>query len=193
MNQTILSEHDDIRNAIEVLRRGGIILYPTDTVWGIGCDATNPAAVKRVFEIKQRSDSKALILLVGNEGTLQRFVENIPDIAWQLIDAAVNPLTIIYDKVVGIAPEAIAADGSAAFRITSERVSRRLCDSFRKPLVSTSANISGKPTPHIFSEISPEIINAVDYVMTTRRDDTTEANPSSIIKVSDGGLFKIIR
>lgn len=193
MNQTILSEHDDIRNAIEVLRRGGVILYPTDTVWGIGCDATNPAAVKRVFEIKQRSDSKALILLVGNEGTLQRYVENIPEVAWQLIDAAVNPLTIIYDKVTGVAPEAIAADGSAAFRITHERVSRRLCDIFRKPLVSTSANISGKPTPHIFSEISPEIINAVDYVMTARRDDTTEANPSSIIKVSDGGLFKIIR
>lgn len=188
-----LSLQEDIRLATEVLRRGGVILYPTDTVWGLGCDATCTAAVKRVFEIKQRADSKALIMLVGNEGTLQRYVNDIPDVAWELIEAAVNPLTIIYDHPAGIAPEAMAADGSAAFRITGETVSQRLCNAFRKPLVSTSANISGMPAPRIFSEIDPRITAAADYVMTARRHDTAPASPSSIIKVSDGGLFKIIR
>lgn len=190
---TPLSLQDDIRNAVEVLRNGGVILYPTDTVWGLGCDATRPEAVKRIFDIKKRADSKALILLVGNEGTLQRYVNDIPDIAWELIEAAVNPLTIIYDHPAGIAREATAPDGSAGFRITREQVSQRLCNAFRKPLISTSANISGSPTPAIFAEIDPQIISAVDYVMTSRRDDTTPANPSSIIKISDGGLFKIIR
>ncbi|MDE7153695.1 MAG: threonylcarbamoyl-AMP synthase [Muribaculaceae bacterium] len=184
---------EDIRRATEVLRNGGVILYPTDTVWGLGCDATCSAAVKRIFEIKQRSDSKALIMLVGNAGTLQRYVNDIPDVAWELIEAAVNPLTIIYDHPAGIAPEAKAADGSAGFRITGETVSQRLCNSFRKPLVSTSANISGKPAPRVFSEIDRRIIDAVDYVMTARRNDTSASNPSSIIKVGAGGLFKIIR
>lgn len=184
---------EDIRNAVETLRNGGVILYPTDTVWGIGCDATRPDAVRRVFEIKQRSDSKALILLVGNEATLERYVSDIPEIAWELIEAAVSPLTIIYDHPVGIAPEATAPDGSAGFRLTREQVSQRLCNAFRKPLISTSANISGQPTPRTFSEIDPQIISAVDYVMTARQNDLTPTSPSSIIKVSDGGLFKIIR
>ena len=188
-----LSLQDDIRNAVEVLRNGGVILYPTDTAWGLGCDATRPEAVKRIFEIKKRADSKALILLVGNEGTLQRYVNDIPEVAWELIEAAVNPLTIIYDHPTGIAPEATAPDGSAGFRITSETVSQRLCNAFRKPLISTSANISGKPTPRFFAEIDPAVIEAVDYVMAARRDDSNPASPSSIIKVSDGGLFKIIR
>ncbi|MDE6265752.1 MAG: threonylcarbamoyl-AMP synthase [Muribaculaceae bacterium] len=188
-----ISLQEDIRNAVEVLRKGGVILYPTDTVWGLGCDATRAEAVRRIFDIKKRADSKALILLVGNEGTLQRYVDDIPDIAWELIEVAVNPLTIIYDHPVGIAREATAADGSAGFRITRETVSQRLCNAFRKPLISTSANISGHPTPRIFTEISPEIIDSADYVITARRDDTAPAEPSSIIKLSSGGLFKIIR
>lgn len=186
-------EADDMARAVEVLRAGGIILYPTDTVWGIGCDATNPEAVRRIYDLKRRSDAKSMLVLVGSEGELQRTVRDIPDAAWMLIEAAVNPLTIIYDHPVGLAPGLLAEDGSVGVRITSETFSRTLCQRLRHPVVSTSANISGEKTPALYSEISSEIIDGVDYVVRFRRDDTRRARPSNIIKVSDSDIVKVIR
>ena len=187
---------EDIRSAVAVLRRGGIILYPTDTVWGIGCDATNAEAVRKVFGIKHRTDSKALITLVGSLAQLERTVTGIPDVAYQLIEFSDRPLTIVYDGVAphsGIASELLADDGSIGVRLTTEEFSRNLCLAFGKPIVSTSANISGKPTASCFRDISPEIISLVDYVCTSRRDDFTPSRPSTVMRLSDDGLFKVLR
>lgn len=184
---------EDLKNAVDVMKRGGVILYPTDTVWGIGCDATRSDAVNRVFEIKKRADSKAMIVLLGSADLLPRYVDEVPDVAYELIEVAVRPLTIVYDGARGLAPEVIAGDGSVGIRVTSENVSRRLCDALRRPVVSTSANISGTPTPKVFREISKEIIDSVDYVMSARRDETEGALPSSVIKLGVDGCVKIIR
>lgn len=187
----------DIKAAVETLRRGGIIVYPTDTVWGIGCDATDSAAVRRVFEIKRRSDAKALITLVGSLAQLERTVDCIPEVAYQLIEYSERPTTIVYDRpspAARIAPELIADDGTIGVRVTSESFSSALCTAFRKPLVSTSANISGQPAPEVYTQISPEILEAVDYVCLSRRDEAPgNASPSSIIRLTEGGLFKILR
>lgn len=183
----------DMAEALATLKRGGIILYPTDTVWGIGCDATNAEAVKRIFELKKRADSKSMLVLVGSEGELQRTVENVPETAWMLIQAAVNPLTIIYDRPKGLAANLLAEDGSVGIRITGELFSRTLCQKLRHPLVSTSANVSGKKTPRIFSEIDEEVLQGVDYVVKYGQNDTTAHKPSNIIKVSDSGVIKVIR
>lgn len=183
----------DIAGAIEVLKRGGVILYPTDTVWGIGCDATRSDAVKRIYDIKKRADSKAMIVLLSRPDDLWRYVDTVPEVAPELIEAAVRPLTIVYDHGINMAPELMAADGSVGIRITRERVSSMLCRQLRRPLVSTSANISGSPTPALFKEISPEIIGAVDYVMESRRGDLTRSLPSQVIKLSDSGVVKILR
>lgn len=189
-------DNNDIRAAVDVLRKGGIILYPTDTVWGIGCDATNSDAVRRVFEIKQRSDAKALITLVGSLAQLERTVTGIPEVAYQLIEFTDRPLTIVYDGVqpsARIAPELLAAAGTIGVRVTSEPFSAALCRAFGKPLVSTSANISGHPTPAYFDEIAGEILAAADYVCTTRRDDRTPARPSTVMRLSEDGTFTVIR
>ncbi len=186
--------NDDISKAIDTMRKGGVIIYPTDTVWGIGCDATNPDAVAKVFDIKRRVDSKALILLVDSIGSLYGCVDNVPEVAEQLIEAAISPTTIIYDHASPrIARNAVAEDGSVAVRITTEIFSQTLCRRFRRPIISTSANISGKPSARCFAEIDPEIINSVDYVVNYRRDDNSKPKPSSIIKISDDATFKIIR
>ena len=186
----------DIRQAVEVLRRGGVILYPTDTVWGIGCDATNPEAVSRVYQIKQRDDSKALICLVDSEARMQRYVRNVPDVAWQLLEAVnvpVKPITLILDGAVNLAPNLIAEDGSIGIRITHEPFSRELCYRFQKALVSTSANISGEPAAQNYCDISPQLLDAVDYVCTSRRQEHKPHQPSSIIKIGQGGEVKVIR
>lgn len=183
----------DISQAFETLRKGGVILYPTDTIWGIGCDATNAEAVNRVFEIKKRADSKALITLVNSEAMLERYVENVPEMAWQLIDVAVNPLTIVYDRGIGVAPNLLAPDGSIGVRLTRERFSAELCRRLKRPVVSTSANISGHRAPRCFAEIAPEIINAVDYVAEYRRTDASEALPSNVIKLTDSGVITVLR
>ena len=188
-----MTQEDDIKNAIDVMRKGGVILYPTDTVWGIGCDATDEKAVARVYEIKKRNDSKALICLVDSDARLQRYVRNVPNVAWDLMELATKPTTIIFDQAVNLAPNLIAEDGSIAMRITKEPFSQRLCRQFRKAIVSTSANISGNAAPHNFSEISDEIKNAVDYIVTARRDEIKESLPSSIIKLEADGTIKIIR
>lgn len=184
---------EDIEKACEVMFNGGIILYPTDTIWGIGCDATNPEAVKRVYEIKKRIDSKALITLVDSPAKVNAYVQDMPEIAWDLIEFATKPLTIIYDKARNLAENLLAEDGSAGIRVTNEPFSKDLCMRFKKPIVSTSANISGEPSPQNFSEVSQEIISAVDYVVKYRQDEKAKAAPSSIIKLGNKGEVKIIR
>lgn len=184
---------EDIKKACQVMMEGGVILYPTDTIWGIGCDATNEEAVKRVYEIKQRSDSKAMLVLIDSPAKLNYYVKDVPSVAWDLIDVADKPLTIIYSGARNLAPNLLAEDGSVGIRITNEAFSQRLCQQFRKAIVSTSANVSGQPSPQNFSEISEEIKAAVDYIVDYRREETTQAKPSSIIKLDKGGVIKIIR
>ena len=188
-----MKTEDDIKNAVEVLRRGGVILYPTDTVWGIGCDATNADAVARVYKIKRREDSKALICLVDSDARLQRYVRNVPSVAWELFDCVDKPTTVILDEAVNLAPNLVAADGSIGIRITQEAFSKSLCYRFQKAIVSTSANISGEPTAQNYCDISQEIIDAVDYVCWTRRQEHKPHRPSSIIKLGKGGEVEIIR
>ena len=159
-----MKQEDDIKKAIEVMRKGGIILYPTDTVWGIGCDATNAEAVAKVYALKRRDDSKALICLVDSENRLQRYVRNVPDVAWQLIEAVEKPTTLILDGAVNLAPNLIAEDGSIGIRITKEPFSHELCYRFQKAIVSTSANVSGEPAAQNYRDISQEILDGVDYV-----------------------------
>lgn len=192
-NQNIMTQEQDIKNAIEAMRKGGVILYPTDTVWGIGCDATNAEAVKRVYEIKQRDDSKALICLVDSDARLQRYVRNVPDVAWQLIDCVDKPTTLILDGAVNLAPNLIAEDGSIGIRITKEAFSHELCFRFQKAIVSTSANISGEPAAQNYRDIDPRILEKVDYVCWTRRQEHQPHQPSSIIKLSADGQVVIIR
>jgi len=192
-----MTKDQDVKNAVEVLRKGGVILYPTDTVWGIGCDATNAEAVKRVYDIKQRDDSKALICLVDSDARLQRYVRQVPDVAWQLIDSLqdsdAKPTTLILDGAVNLAPNLIAEDGSIALRITNEPFSKELCYRFQKALVSTSANISGEPAAQNFCDIDPRIVEAVDYVCWTRRQEHKPHQPSCIIRLRPDGEVTIIR
>ena len=184
---------EEIKNACSILYKGGLILYPTDTIWGIGCDATNEDAVRRVFELKQRADSKALIVLMDSPAKLGFYMEEVPEISWDLIELSEKPLTIIYPKARNLASNLLAEDGSVGVRITREDFSRHLCERFHKAIVSTSANISGQSSPRFFDEISPEIINGVDYVVNYRRNDTTPTQPSSIIKLGVGGQVQVIR
>lgn len=184
---------EDVRNAVEVLRRGGVILYPTDTVWGIGCDATNAEAVAKVYKIKQRDDSKALICLVDSDARLQRYVRDVPNVAWDIMDLATKPTTVILDNAVNLAHNLVAEDGSIAMRITKEAFSHELCFRFQKPIVSTSANISGEEAAQNYCDIKQELIDAVDYVCWTRRQEHKPHTPSSIIKLGQNGEVSIIR
>ena len=184
---------NDIKEACKIMQNGGIILYPTDTIWGIGCDATNETAVKRVYEIKKRIDSKALIVLVDTPAKVDFYVDRVPEIAWDLIEVADKPLTIVYSNARNLATNLLAADGSVGIRITQEPFSRKLCERFRKAIVSTSANISGSPSPANFSEISQEIKDAVDYIVEYRQEEKTHPSPSSVIKLEPNGVVKILR
>ena len=216
-----MTREEDIRNAVETMRRGGVILYPTDTVWGIGCDATNVEAVKRVYQIKQRDDSKALICLVDSDARLQRYFRTIPDVAWQLIDSLQTPgdgsflfdsnlaqtgqtiknrprvfekpTTLVLDGAINLAENLIAEDGSIGIRITNEPFSKELCFRFQKAIVSTSANISGEPAAQNYCDIDPRILEAVDYVCWSRRQEHQPHTPSSIIKLKENGEVTIIR
>lgn len=185
--------NEEIKKACQVMREGGVILYPTDTIWGIGCDATNEEAVRRVYKIKRRADSKAMLVLVDSAVKVDFYVQDVPEVAWDLIELADKPLTIIYSGARNLAPNLLAEDGSVGIRVTSEEFSKRLCQQFRKAIVSTSANVSGQPSPQNFSEISEDIKAAVDYIVDYRREETTQAKPSSIIKLDKGGVIKIIR
>jgi len=185
--------NDDIVNALEILRKGGVILYPTDTIWGIGCDATNSDAVKRVYEIKQREDSKSMLVLLENPNLILSYIDEMPDVAWDLIEFAEKPTTIIYDKAKNLPLNLVADDGSIGIRITKEAFTQQLIQRFRKPLVSTSANISGQSSPGNFREISEEIKSKVDYIVGYRQNEKTSPEPSSIIKLGSSGLIKILR
>ncbi len=182
----------EIQKTIDTLKKGNLILYPTDTVWGIGCDATNPEAVKKVYALKQRADSKALICLVSDVAMLEKYVDEVPDAAYDIIRLADKPVTIVYDNPVGVAPNLVAADNTLAIRVAGDEFCQQLIKTFRKPIVSTSANISGEPAPMSFAEISPYILKGVDYIVPLHRDKRGE-KPSSIIKIGKGGLVKIIR
>ena len=193
-----MTREEDIKKAVEVLRKGGVILYPTDTVWGIGCDATNVEAVKRVYAIKQRDDSKALICLVDSDARMQRYFRQGPDVAWQLIDSLkeaenAKPTTLILDGAINLASNLVAEDGSLGIRITNEPFSKELCYRFQKALVSTSANISGEPAAQNYCDIDPRIIEQVDYVCWSRRQEHKPHTPSSIIRLKADGEVTIIR
>lgn len=192
-------EKEDLETAVRVMKEGGIILYPTDTVWGIGCDAANEEAVRKIFALKRREDSKSMLCLLEGAGKLQGYVD-VPDAAWQLLDATApeegldqRPLTIIYPHARNVASSLIAEDGSIGIRITDEPFSKALCERLHHPVVSTSANISGEKTARMFCEISPEIKNGVDYICRFRRNDNTPHKPSGIIKVGPNNEIEIIR
>jgi L-threonylcarbamoyladenylate synthase len=184
---------EDIRNSLKTLREGGIILYPTDTVWGLGCDATNNEAVEKIFRIKKRNDSKSLIILVNGSSMLERYVKDIPEIALELIEVSDTPITIIYPEAKNLALSVQAEDGSVGIRICMDEFCNELIGRFRKPIVSTSANISGEPSPSNFMEISEKIIIEVDYTVEYKRDDRQKHVPSPVIKIEQNGVFKIIR
>ena len=188
-------EREDLQNALRVLREGGVILYPTDTVWGIGCDATNAEAGARVYEIKKRVDSKAMLVLLDGAGKLQGYLDKVPETAWMLLEAneGQRPMTIIYPHARHLASNLLAEDGSVGIRITSELFSKALCEQLRRPIVSTSANFSGEPAAKTFNEISEELKAAVDYVCMFRRNDQTIHQPSSIIKIDEKERITIIR
>ncbi len=184
---------EDLVKATDILKKGGVILYPTDTIWGIGCDATNEAAVQKVYKIKKREDSKSMLVLMENPALLDRYVNDIPDVAWDLLEIATTPLTIIYPNAKNLACNLIAEDGSVGIRFTKEAFTQQLLQRFRRPLISTSANISGEKPPAFFSEISDEIKNNVDYIVQYRQNDCSTAKPSSIIKLGPGGRINILR
>lgn len=185
--------HDDLKNALEALKSGGLILYPTDTVWGIGCDATNAGAVERIYQLKKRPSHKQMLILVDHPSRLAAYMEEVPSLAWDLIELSTKPLTIIYPQARNLANNLIGSDGTIAIRVTSELFSQTLCSRFRKPIVSTSANISGQPAPRCFSEIDQDLLNGMDYVVHYRRNDHEHRNPSGILKLGIGGEIQIIR
>ena len=182
----------EIENALEALKKGGLILYPTDTVWGIGCDATHPDAIERIYKLKKRVDSKTMICLVNDFRMLNQFVENVPEVAYDILKYANKPTTIIYDDPIRVAENLIAEDNSLAIRVVQDEFCKQLLRKFRRPLVSTSANISGQSTPKSFQEISPEILEGVDYVVNLHRTQKS-AKPSAIIKIKNDGTVKVIR
>ena len=193
MNEDAEIIKEDLRKASEVLHQGGMIVYPTDTIWGIGCDATNAEAVGRVYALKQRTDHKAMLVLIDSPAKLNGYVSQVPDIAFDLLEVSDKPLTIIYPNAKNLAFNLLGEDGSVGIRVTNERFSHELCKLFRKPLVSTSANISGLPSPSLFSEVAEAIKNSVDYVVRYRQNETVRAKPSGIIKLSEDGCIQIIR
>ena len=205
-------DREDLQEALRVLREGGIIVYPTDTVWGIGCDATNEAAVAKIYALKQREDSKSMLVLLDSAAKLDYYVD-VPETAEMLLEIQNSkfkiqnsieygaqtdlqdekPLTLIYPNARHLAKNLIAEDGSIGIRITNEPFSKALCAQLKRPIVSTSANISGHPTAHFFHEIEEAILQGADYVCRFRREDETPHEPSSIIKVNTDNTFKIIR
>ena len=184
--------NQEIQNAYEIIQKGGIILYPTDTVWGIGCDATNPEAVAKIYKLKKRAETQSMIVLMNGEKMIYNVFKEIPEVAWQIIDLSENPTTLVLDKPRNVAPNLIAPDQTLGIRIVKEPFCFKLMEKMKKPLVSTSANISGQPTPKSFKEISPEIIKGVDYVVNLHREKIA-GKPSTIIKLTNDSQVKVIR
>jgi L-threonylcarbamoyladenylate synthase len=184
---------DEVAKALKVVQDGGIILYPTDTIWGIGCDAANTEAVKNIYALKQRDEAKSMIILLDVDNKLQSYVSHVPDIAYDLIEFAENPLTLVMPGAKNISPSLIAEDGSVGIRVSNHEFCKQLIQRLRKPLVSTSANISGQPSPKNFTQISPEIIGGVDYVVNLEQHDMTEKRPSTIMRLEADGRFEFLR
>lgn len=185
--------NEGINEAVQVLRSGGLILYPTDTIWGIGCDATNPEAVAKIHKLKHSSDSKSMLVLLENPNLLNTYIEQVPDVAWELIEATTKPLTIIYPKAKNLAINLVAPDGSVGIRVVKHSFCEKLIRAFRKPIVSTSANIAGKKFPKNFGEIDSQIVEGVDYVVPQIYEESATHIPSSIIQLGVGGEVKVIR
>jgi L-threonylcarbamoyladenylate synthase len=184
---------DDIRRALAVLNQGGTLLYPTDTVWGVGCDATNYQAVDKIYRLKQRIESKSLIILLSSFESLATYVRKIPDITYDLLRSIENPVTVIYSNARNLAPNVIAGDGTIGIRIVKERFCYELINRFGKPIVSTSANISGEPAPSTYSQVSEEVRTGVDYCVNYRQNVFTQSKPSTIIRLFENGEYKMIR
>jgi len=184
---------DEINKALEVVKNGGVILYPTDTIWGLGCDATNADAVEKLLKIKNRPAEKSLIVLLDVDSKLQSYVKEIPEVAYDLIEYAENPLTIIFSDAKNLASNVINTDGSVGIRIVKHDFCTPLIQRFRKPIVSTSANLSGKPSPKYFDDIDPEILDGVDYIVDFEQENRSTKKPSTIMKLSPGGQFEFIR
>jgi L-threonylcarbamoyladenylate synthase len=184
---------DDFENALKCLQEGKVILYPTDTIWGLGCDATNDMAIEKIMQLKNRPDSKGMIVLIPDSSWLFRYVTAVPEIAWQLIENAVNPLTIVYPNALNISKKILSDDGSIGIRIVNEPFCQQLLKKFNRPLVSTSANISGEKSPAFFSEINPALIEKVDYTVKWRQEDNSPSKASEIIKVGLNSEITIIR
>jgi L-threonylcarbamoyladenylate synthase len=184
---------EEIEKSLQVLKQGGIIIYPTDTIWGIGCDATNTKAVRRIYQLKKRQEQKTFIVLLADKNSIPDFVDDVPEIAWDLLESYEKPLTIIYKNAKNLAKNLIRQDKTIAIRVTRDEFSRRLIEEFGKPIVSTSANISGGENPLTFNMISETILNKVDYVVDLYHQSMNEVKPSTIIKFHDNGEFEIIR
>jgi L-threonylcarbamoyladenylate synthase len=184
---------EDIKESLNTLRNGGVILYPTDTVWGLGCDATNQAAVEKIYKIKSREEGKSLLVLVNNELMVGRYVTEVPEIAYELMSVSDSPLTIIYPCGKNLAPGVCASDGSVGIRICMDDFCSELINRFRKPIISTSANLGGNPTPGNFIEIEESLIGMADYVVKYRQDDRQKQTASPVIKIGSNGTIKIIR
>lgn len=185
--------NSDINKALEVLREGGLILYPTDTIWGIGCDATNSNAVKRIYDLKKRADNKAMLVLVDTENRLAQYIQEVPEIVYELLDVADKPITIIYPGAKNLAQNLVGDDGSIGIRVVKDDFCQQLINRFRKPIVSTSANISGQIAPLCFAEITDEIKQGVDYIVSWRQSDNSKNQPSSIIKIDNKCRIEVIR
>ncbi len=183
----------DIKAALTVLKEGGIILYPTDTIWGLGCDATNNVAVEEIFRIKSRETTRSLLILVDSENMLERYVKEVPEVAWELVSVSDSPLTVIYPGGKNLAPGVCSEDGSVGIRICHDEFCSELIRRFRKPIVSTSANFSGRPSPSFFDEIDNNLIEKVGYVVKYRQDDRQKHRASPVIKIDNGGIIRIIR
>jgi len=185
--------NEEVAKALKVIQDGGIILYPTDTIWGIGCDATNTEAIKKIFALKQRDEAKSMIILIDTENKLESYIQEVPSIAYDLIEYAENPLTLVMPGAKNISPVLIAEDGSVGIRIAKHDFCQQLIQRLRKPLVSTSANISGKPSPQTFDEIDQEIIDGVDYLFYLEQQNTEKKKPSTIMRLNPDGQFEFIR
>jgi L-threonylcarbamoyladenylate synthase len=184
---------DEVAKAFKIVQDGGIILYPTDTIWGIGCDATNTEAVKKIYHLKQREEAKSMIILLDTDNKLQSYVQEVPELAYELIQYAENPLTLVMRGAKNISPALIGSDGSIGIRVSTHPFCQLLIQRLRKPLVSTSANVSGNPSPQYFSQISTEIIDGVDYVVDLDQHSMEIKNPSTIMRLEPNGRFEFIR
>ena len=184
---------DEVAGALKVIQEGGIILYPTDTIWGIGCDATNTEAIQKIYRLKQRDEAKSMIILLDTENKLESYISDVNPLAYDLIEYTENPLTLVMPGAKNISPALIAADGSVGIRVTNNQFCQNLIQRMRKPLVSTSANISGKPSPEYFSQIDEAVINGVDYVVDLEQHSKEIKTPSTIMRLEPDGRFEFLR